>query len=545
MGLLDTWLDDPKKQEFFSDLRGIADWVGDYPGLVKKEFMEGASQLRPELGPMVQAAPAMQMAFSPFAPAFKELALQGGNLLAPYLNRLAEQQREALPFLSDRGEVKEFTGEQIATPLMLATGLPRGKVPKVLLNKVKEPNAVSTRFPTAVKRTEDPHKEILTIGLNEAKQNPGLFSHNTALTRNYPNIRSSKSRSADNHAEEFVEHAKDNLLWLWDNVPDQTKQRSMKWYDGANKVTTTLADQHQLPHTSAAGVMAAMSPQKDWFMNADLGRRVIDTYATQQSTPFNDDMFNTAITIYSPKKFGLILDGLRNKTFAELETPKEKAIWLRIFDETYNDRSYNIISAEGDIVDVKRKLDGMPAKVAWGSNQEIANAIKMLDSGGDLNIISDALGQMHKVRNFYNNIALPNSPNGYVTVDTHAVAGALLRPLSGKDREVAQMLGGGIAGEGRNSKGSAISGVQGLYAWYADAYRRAAAERGVLPRQLQSVTWEAIRGMFSPTFKGQKKNKVLIDGIWQGYKDNKYDIDEARNRIISAAGGINNPEWEL
>ena len=107
------------------------------------------------------------------------------------------------------------------------------------------------------------------------------------------------------------------------------------------------------------------------------------------------------------------------------------------------------------------------------------------------------------------------------------------------------MLGGGIAGEGRNSKGSAISGVQGLYGWYADAYRRAAAERGVLPRQLQSVTWEAIRGMFSPTFKGQKKNKVLIDGIWQGYKDNKYDIDEARNRIISAAGGINNPEWEL
>lgn len=126
MGLLDTWLDDPKKQEFFSDLRGIADWVGDYPGLVKDEFMEGVSQLRPELSPMVQAAPAMQMAFSPFTPAVKELALQSGNLLAPYLNRLAEQEREALPFLSDREEVKEFTGEQIATPLMLAMMYPRG-----------------------------------------------------------------------------------------------------------------------------------------------------------------------------------------------------------------------------------------------------------------------------------------------------------------------------------------------------------------------------------------------------------------------------------
>ena len=126
MGLLDTWLDDPRKQEFFSDLRGIADWVGDYPGLVKEEFMEGVSQLRPELSPMVQAAPAMQMAFSPFTPAVKELALQGGNLLAPGLNRLAEQQREAFPLLADRGEVKEFTGEQLATPLMLAMMYPRG-----------------------------------------------------------------------------------------------------------------------------------------------------------------------------------------------------------------------------------------------------------------------------------------------------------------------------------------------------------------------------------------------------------------------------------
>ena len=531
-------------------MASLMDYLKDYGPRVVDEAKAGLLNLARNPSPFASGPAAMQILSAPATPFIEDAALQAGHLAAPVVNQqtqahdrfqqmLAQKAGYELP--QDRPATQDVTGEQLASPLLMAASLKSGKG---LLDKAKEPNAVSTRFPTAVKRTEDPQEEILTIGLDEAKQNPALFSHNTALTRDYPNIRPSRSKSSDNHAEEFVEHAKDNLLWLWDNVPDQTKQRSMQWYDGANKVTTALADQYQLPATSAAGVMAAMSPQKDWFMNADLGRRVIDTYANQQSTPFNDDMFGKAISIYSPDKFGPILDGIRGKSFADLETAKEKAIWLRIFDETYNDRAYNIISPEGEVVDVKRKLDGSPAKVAWGSNQEIANAIKMLDSGGDLNIISEALGQMHKVRNFYNNIALPNSPSGYVTVDTHAVAAALLRALAGKDREVAQMLGGGIAGEGKNSKGSAVNGVQGLYAWYADAYRRAAAERGVLPRQLQSVTWEAIRGLFPATFKAQKKNKVLIDGIWQGYKANKYDIGEARNRIISAAGGINNPEWE-
>ena len=62
---------------------------------------------------------------------------------------------------------------------------------------------------------------------------------------------------------------------------------------------------------------------------------------------------------------------------------------------------------------------------AWNSNVMIKNAIIALESNGDKAIISGALGDAHKVRSFYNNIVDPNSKNGDVTIDTHAV-GALL-----------------------------------------------------------------------------------------------------------------------
>jgi hypothetical protein len=187
----------------------------------------------------------------------------------------------------------------------------------------------------------------------------------------------------------------------------------------------------------------------------------------------------------------------------------------------------------GDTLTVK----GQPAAVAWGSNQQIANAIKSFESNGDLSTISNAMGRQHKVRSFYNNIADPNNPNGHVTVDTHAIAAGLLRPLAAVDPEVEAGLGlGGGAAD------SAVHGVKGLYAHYADAFRQAAAERGIQPRQMQSVTWEAIRGLFPAEFK-TAANKAAIAGAWNEYRAGRLGIDQVRNYIRDLAGGVRAPDW--
>jgi hypothetical protein len=63
-----------------------------------------------------------------------------------------------------------------------------------------------------------------------------------------------------------------------------------------------------------------------------------------------------------------------------------------------------------------------------------------------------------------------------------------------------------------------------------------------LPREMQSITWEAVRGLFPKNMK-TKQNKALADAIWTDYKRGRKTIDEARNEIEKLFGGIDAPDW--
>ncbi len=90
------------------------------------------------------------------------------------------------------------------------------------------------------------------------------------------------------------------------------------------------------------------------------------------------------------------------------------------------------------------------------------------------------------------------------------------------------------------SRCSDISGVQGTYPFYADAYRKAAADLGVLPRELQSVTWEAVRGLYKATAKGLRPE---IENIWRQHQLGRISADDARQQILKLTNGIKPPEW--
>jgi hypothetical protein len=272
-----------------------------------------------------------------------------------------------------------------------------------------------------------------------------------------------------------------------------------------------------------------------------LGQRVIDIARNQAGRRWDDAMENTASVIWADPKYKPVIDLVRGKSYAELKTPGERALWLRTFDQAFNPREHQIVSPEGDFMGVRLTQSGSPFKTGWGSLNEIGKAISILDNP-TLENISTMLGQQHKVRNFYNNIYAPGDPTGHVTIDTHAVAAGLLRPLSGNSREVLHNFGSGMLGE-VGPKNSSVTGVQGTYGLFAEAYRRAATERGVLPREMQSITWEAVRGLFPDTFK-TPKNAQAIDNIWVQYRKGKLSLEEARNEVIRTAGGIQPPEWE-
>lgn len=278
-------------------------------------------------------------------------------------------------------------------------------------------------------------------------------------------------------------------------------------------------------------------------MNVSLGQRVLDIATKQKATRWDASMDEMASVIWSKPQYAPMVDAIRGKRLEEITDPGLKAMWLRTYDQAKNPREHQIVSPEGDFVGVRMNQDGKtPTKTGWGSLNEIGKAIVILDDP-TIATISGNLGQQHKVRNFYNNIYAPQDPAGHVTIDTHAVAAGLMRPLSGNSREVSHNFGSGMLGE-VGPKNSSVTGVQGTYGLYAEAYRRAAQERGILPREMQSITWEAVRGLFPDTFKSQAKNVEQVDNIWLQYRKGKLSLDEARNEVIRTAGGINAPEWE-
>lgn len=461
----------------------------------------GTTGLKPEAAELLNAAPAVGLA--------TKAAVKGAKAAAPVAAQMAEQMLDKQGLL-----MKVVPGDM--------------------------PNVVSTRLPTAKKATEDPLASRLVIDLQSAKADPKAFETNMGLVQQYPNF-ASKARNPDRRAEDFIEHVKDNLLYLYDQVPEQTRQRSKLWYDGARNIVDRWGNEYGVPDQALSGVLAVLSPQKDWFMNVSLGQRVLDIATKQRDFLWAPEMDSTAARIFGKPQYEPLLNAVRGKTYAELDGPIEKALWLRTYDEAFNPREHQIVTPEGDFAGVRLTQTGKPYATGWGSLNEISKAVSILENPSFDNI-SVMLGDAHKVRNFYNNIYFPMDPAGHVTIDTHAVAAGLLRPLSGGSREVMHNFGGGIVGE-RGSASSSITGVRGTYGLYAEAYRRAAAQRGVLPREMQSITWEAVRGLFPDTFK-TSKNAQLIDGIWVKYRKGQLSLEEARDEVFRAAGGIDAPEWE-
>ena len=441
-------------------------------------------------------------------------------------------------------------------PLIAAAG---DAVKAMRSKPLSEEKLISQRLPTGATATEDPVATKLVTDTAVTLQQPeAKLAANFQKVAAYPNMQEGfEALEPKAAAEVLKEHVVQNLLYLHDKVPEATRQRSKMWYDGANKISQDYADKYNLPLESVAGAMAALSPQKDWYQNADLGRRVIETINSVTKGNEKGMVMDKKMTKVMKQKFNAnkpkdkaVMDAIIGKSFSDLELPAQKAMWLRVYDETYNERSYPIVNPEGTFGDTVKTGKGQNRKVAWGSLNEIGKAITAIESGGDLKILSDAMGEQNKVRNFYNNIYNPASTNGDVTIDTHAIAAGLMRPLAGDATEVHHNFGSAPDAKKRDSlwaggvSNTNVTGVKGLYGIYADAYREAAKQRGVLPREMQSITWEAVRGLYTDVRKRDKQFVEDVNNIWYKYKKGEINLQEAQDAAIERGGGIDKPSWE-
>jgi len=397
--------------------------------------------------------------------------------------------------------------------------------------------SLSSRLPSAIKATEDPLMETLTIDFDVTLSDLTTLGKNMEALMATPNMRKLKGKGAKDpkrQAEEFIDHAVNNLLWLHDHMPAEMRERAERWYDGGRKTIETWADRYGISEMQGAAVIAVLSPQNGWFPNVSQAERIADIVFGMRDYTWDEAMTETAIQL-SGGSLDKRMQSVVGKTLDEvIGLPDLAARWIRVYDQTYNSRSYRVLTPEGGVADYVKTTKGEEATMAWKSYSTIAKAVSILTDGRAENVHYQ-LGKEHKVRNFYNNLFDPNSAGGYTTIDTHAVAAALLRPLSANDIEVLQAFGG------TGSSKSSVTGLNGTYPLYLEAYRRAAEQRGVLPRQMQSITWEAVRGLFDAGRKIFIKKDA--NQIWERYKKGEIEQDQAQKEILALARDITPPDW--
>ena len=425
--------------------------------------------------------------------------------------------------------------------------------PSLIRKAVEDEKEIATQNPQAKGRLYDPLTDMLSIdeaAVRESmEQNPELERNIIDAIKSYGFI--PVNTKDEDVIKVFKDNIVNNLLHLYKRVPKDVRERSKLWYDGANKIASELADRYDMEDTQVAGILAAMSPQKDWFQNVSMAERAIDILTNYGDSTWTPKMLQYAESYINEAEDRADREGRQiffdkrikkmNDNQVKLKDMgiKEAAAFVRAYDEAFHDRKYNIVTPEGGfggtVMNKNPDPDtGLfkPATMMWSTYSPIEKTVSIFREPTRKNI-SEKLGEEHKIRSFYNNIIAPNSPIGHVTIDTHAVAAGLYEALAGSDPEVAHNFGG----VGKNTK----IGVGGTYGIIADAYREAAAKVGLKPREMQSVTWEAVRGMFPENIKSQIKQKVRDE--WTKYRTGEQTFEKARSNIEAIGDRADSPDW--
>jgi hypothetical protein len=365
-------------------------------------------------------------------------------------------------------------------------------------------------------------------------------------------------------AERSIAFMQGNIMAIYNAVPRTWRTRASHWYDGANRIANNWANEYGYSAPQMAGALAALSPKKDWFQNVDIAKRILDYTRDHQDTPFTDEAAAAFTKLANQQKkpavkrsYQVMLASFKKpdgswKKLKELTDPTERAAWINMHDVAHGDTKYHPVTPEGDFQEgwvtnkakpatkTKPGQPGKPTTRVWATIDNVAKVMNILDNGSAQNI-SENTGEAHKVRNFYMNILHPNSQNGHVTIDTHAIAAAFLRPLGQNDSEV-------LVGLGNSSPSYAPLGLGGTYPLIAEAYRRAAREAGVLPRQMQSITWEGLRNLFTPEDKRSDAIRDKATAIWRRVHEGTISPANARKRVLLMAspalrGAPRTPGW--
>ena len=388
-------------------------------------------------------------------------------------------------------------------------------------------------------RTRAP-EEGQSLSLDYVLKNPDMEKYAKTVADHFttiPGFKNIKTDDVPKALKEISNRLQNNLEFLYKETSPADRDKWKQWYDIAKKMTEDWAPDYELnPHTVAA-INAKLSPQMPWERNITLTRAVLDTFK-------KDPTFTEADRLFLQEKFDAIKDPKeRAKMNGELEGIKE-GDRLSSLNNTQAGmflRSHNELTRT--LLTINHNLEVTPDSITgWNKAFDELRDVASIYRDPTYENVSRTMGGNHKVRSFYNNHVAPESPL-YTTIDTHAVAAALMIPYGGSDAPVKANFG---------NPQHLASGYRGTYFLYQDAYSKAAEKLGILPRELQSIVWEKMRNLLSPEGKRllQREDFKPIQEIYRMIDSKKISPTEGRQMLLETfqdanEGVLNQPRLNL
>lgn len=334
-------------------------------------------------------------------------------------------------------------------------------------------------------------------------------------------VREHDSKSLEKQADLIYETAKNsimsNLRSVYYSMAEPMRNITKLWYDGANVIAQEFAKKYNVTVEQASAIIATQSPQKPWYDNLHIAQFAMQFLSSNEDTVFTEmhlEKFKLNARNYADQR-ALIpsVEKMVGMKKSEMDQKQLSYFIRQEFELYYNRRPHKRIPT-GQIVAEEKGMS------SYNSYSGIEKAVSIYFDGSEKNI-SDNIGDANKVRNFYVNISNPNDERA-VTIDTHAIAIALMSPMSANSPEVDF----GPAG----------------YAFYADAYRGLAQELGIRARELQSITWEAARSIF-PKDEKNDAYRDEVNEIWKRSDIGEISHVESQNLILQKGMDSNMTEW--
>ncbi len=404
------------------------------------------------------------------------------------------------------------------------------------LNTIKTEHATSTHepviqgpvtaanpLPTVRDRPRQP-EELHKLSLDAAITEPDMRGFLETVADKFRKIPGFKNVPKDPVAavKEISSRLQQNIKFWYEKTTPGERSTWRRWYDLAKKMSQDWGSEFGVNWRTVAAINSRFSPQMPWFQNVTLTRTLLET---MRENP----------TVTEPLK------ALMNEALARRSDPKERAEFLSKikgvevgqklsdldnFQTGVFVRVFNEDKHPGGLQTHDHELEpqGQEGVTGWNADWPSLESIVSIYRDPSRKNVNSELGINHKVRSFYNNHVMPESPD-WTTVDTHAVAAALMRPVGSLDYETKDNFGGAT---------HKASGYRGNYFLYQDAYEKVAKELGILPRELQSIVWEKARGAVSPEAKRaiQDSEFKAINQIHKQIDSGKMTPAQGREAIL-------------